>query len=120
MCDADRVRIAQALFAEYYLDKDSSEQMRTIISTKTDGDRSRRQTQTCLDPKSCQHTQNSVCYFQKKLALELGLLDYDDLLWQQQEVTEGKVPVVEVEFEVKGQSIKTASAGNSASRPIKV
>ncbi|MCA9372743.1 hypothetical protein KC921_01430, partial [Candidatus Woesebacteria bacterium] len=44
----------------------------------------------------------------RKLALELGLLDYDDLLWQQQEVTEGKVPVVEVEFEVKGQSIKTA------------
>lgn len=106
--DADHgVRIAQALFAEYYLDKDSSEQMRTIISTKPMvtvlGDKHKR-----VSIQSRVNTLRTRSAISRKLALELGLLDYDDLLWQQQEVTEGKVPVVEVEFEVKGQSIKTA------------
>ena len=42
-----------------------------------------------------------------KLAEELGLLDFDDLLWQQKEV-EGKVPVVEVTYSIKNKRKKTA------------
>ena len=44
----------------------------------------------------------------QELAEDLGLLDYDDLLWQQQEVVEGKLPVVEVTMQIKDKKITTA------------
>ncbi len=101
------VRIAQALFAEYYVDQQRADHGRTIISNKPTliikGDR----TKSLAVPAQV-NTLRARSAISRKLAVELGLLDYDDLLWQQQEVSEGKVPVVEVAFEVKGQQVKTA------------
>ncbi|MBP9781548.1 hypothetical protein KBC89_02740 [Candidatus Woesebacteria bacterium] len=101
------VRIAQALFTEYYADQHRVEQGLTIISNKptivVKGDRTKN-----LEVPALVNTLRARSAISRKLAVDLGLLDYDDLLWQQQEVSEGKVPVVEVEFEVKGQQVKTA------------
>ena len=101
------VRIAQALFAEYFIDQHRAEQGLTIISNKPTlvikGDRTKS-----LTVQGQVNTLRTRSAISRKLAVELGLLDYDDLLWQQQEVSEGKVPVVEIEFEVKGQIVKTA------------
>ncbi len=101
------VRIAQALFTEYYVDQHRVEQGLTIISNKPTivikGDRTKN-----LEVPALVNTLRARSAISRRLAVDLGLLDYDDLLWQQQEVSEGKVPVVEVEFEVKGQQVKTA------------
>jgi alpha-L-glutamate ligase-like protein len=101
------VRIAQALFAKFYVDQQRVEQGLTIISNKptivVKGDRTKD-----LAVPALVNTLRARSAISRKLAVDLGLLDYDDLLWQQQEVSEGKVPVVEVEFEVKDQLVKTA------------
>lgn len=101
------VRIAQALFAEHLISQDNVEKELLIISSQPTvtilGDNHKQTQQRALV--------NTVRYrsaISRKLASELDLLDYDDLLWQQQELLEGKVPVVEVTFEIKGLKIKTA------------
>jgi len=103
------VRIAQALFAEQFIDKTRAEKGLTIISNlpniEVRGDGGRLEEVAALV-----NTGKTASSISRKLAGELGLLDYDDLLWQQQEVTEGKVPVVEIEFHLKGEVVKTAMA----------
>ena len=100
------VRIAQALFATYYVDQAQSEQVLPIISHRPTlilhGEKGRRATV----PTQVNTTRGRSAV-SRKLATELGLLDYDDLLWQQQEITEGKVPAVEVTFELKDKVVKT-------------
>lgn len=106
--DADHgVRIAQALFAEHYVDQHRAEKGLVIISNRptitVHGDHKKQSQQLALV--------NTLRYrsaISRKLADELDLLDYDDLLWQQQEMLEGKVPVVEVSFEIKGTVVKSA------------
>ena len=101
------VRIARALFAEHFVDKFRAEKGLQIISNMPSiivkGDGKQRAKVTAM--VNTARTRSAIA---RELADQLGLLDYDDLLWQQQEVTEGKVPVVEVNFELKGEQIQTA------------
>ena len=100
------VKIAQALFAEHFSDNIKAEGGITIIPTEPTvtvyGDHKEKQIVTGLV-----NTGRSRSAISMKLAEELGLLDFDDLLWQQKEV-EGKVPVVEVTYSVKDKKHKTA------------
>ncbi len=98
------VRIAQALFAENYFETD--EERRPIISHKENaiifGDNS-AQVETEVLIKTGRY-RSAIA---SELARELGLIDLEDLLWYQQDAGEGKVPVVEVDFELKEQKVDT-------------
>ncbi len=100
------VKIARALFAENFSDKIKAESGLQIIPTNPTitvfGDSKQKETVLGLV-----NTGRSRSAISMDLAEELGLLDFDDLLWQQKEV-EGKVPVVEVPFSIKGKKMKTA------------
>jgi alpha-L-glutamate ligase-like protein len=100
------VKIAQALFAEHFSDNIRAESGLTIIPMQPTvtviGDRKKNKTVPGLI-----NTGRSRSAISMKLAEELGLLDFDDLLWQQKEV-EGKVPVVEVQYSIKNTKHKTA------------
>lgn len=101
------VKIAQALFAEYFADKIKVEESLKIISTQPSltvlgEDRKWHQTDAHVNT-GCYHSAIS-----ENFADQLGLVDIDDLLWQQQEGIEGKVPVVEVTYTLKGVKVKTA------------
>ncbi len=101
------VKIAQALFAESFADKIRVEEGLQIIPVDPDitvyaDDR---------DPYPLTAQVNTGRYrsaISQQLAEELGLVDYEDLLWQQQEATEGKVPVVEVAYKLKNRRFTTA------------
>ncbi|MCL4208292.1 hypothetical protein KJZ63_01490 [Patescibacteria group bacterium] len=101
------VKIAQALFAENFADKIKIEEGLKIISTNptvsVHGD----------DKKwySAEGRVNTGRYrsaISEDLADQLGLVDIEDLLWRQQEGLEGKLPVVEVQFSLKGVKHNTA------------
>lgn len=100
------VKIAQALFAVHFSDNIKAEDGLTIISTQPSvtihGDAKQKQTVPGLVNTGRYRSAISM-----KLAEELGLLDFDDLLWQQREV-EGKVPVVEVSYSLHDRRRKTA------------
>lgn len=100
------VKIAQALFAVHFSDNIKAEDGITIISTQPSvtihGDAKQKQTVPGLVNTGRYRSAISM-----KLAEELGLLDFDDLLWQQREV-EGKVPVVEVSYSLQDRRRKTA------------
>lgn len=101
------VKIAQALFAESFADKIKVEEGLKIISTTPTisvlGDNDKWYSS---DAKV--NTGRSRSAIGAQFADQLGLVDLDDLLWRQQESIEGKVPVVEVTFRMKGNKIKTA------------
>jgi alpha-L-glutamate ligase-like protein len=101
------VRISQALFAEKFADKIKAEEGLTIISPRESvlifGE---NKVKTEVD--GLINTGRYRSAISSKLADELGLIDLDDLLWFQQESEEGKVPVVEVKFKLKGKLRKTA------------
>lgn len=101
------VKIAQALFAESFADKVRVEEGLVLISYNP--------TLTVFDDKKGHHptpalvnTGRHRSAISEALAEELGLLDLDDLLWQQQELLEGKLPVVNVTFKLKQRTVKTA------------
>jgi len=100
------VKIAQALFAENFVDRKRAEKGLTIISNlptiEVYGENHTKKIITAMV-----NTSRIGSSIARNLAEELGLLDYDDLLWQQKEVVEGKVPVVEVAFKIKDELIKT-------------
>ncbi len=102
------VKIGQALFAENFADKIKSEEGLAIIpATPTVvlyGDDQQKETVPALV-----NTGRNRSAISEKLAEKLGLVDLEDLLWQQQEKIEGKVPVVEIRFRLKGRLIKTAA-----------
>ncbi len=101
------VKIAQALFAEWFADKIKAEEGLTIVSPK----------EKCVvygESKKSEiiegllNTGRFRSAISEKLAHDLGLVDIEDLLWQQQEGVEGKLPVVEVEIKIKTRKFKTA------------
>lgn len=98
------VRIAKALFAENYFE--AEEERLTIVNPKEDiiifGDNSRSEKVLALIK-----TGRYRSALASDLARDLGLIDLEDLLWYQQEAGEGKVPVVEVEFELNEERVKT-------------
>jgi alpha-L-glutamate ligase-like protein len=98
------VRIAKALFAENYFE--TEEERLTIINPKEDiiifGDNARSEKVLALIK-----TGRYRSALASDLARDLGLIDLEDLLWYQQEAGEGKVPVVEVEFELNEERVKT-------------
>lgn len=101
------VKIAQALFSEGVSEKVKTEQGMVVISHKPTmtvyGDqRKQRQAQALVN------TGRFRSAISQKLAQKLGLFDLDDLLWRQQEGLEGKLPVVELRFKLKGKTVKTA------------
>jgi len=101
------VKIGQALFAESFADEIIAKEGLKIIQT--------REHINVLDENEKYHdilafvdTKRFRSAISQELAEDLGLLDYDDLLWQQQEVVEGKLPVVEVTMQIKDKKITTA------------
>lgn len=101
------VKIGQALFAERFADKIKSEDGLRIISTRPqikvfDDAKTGHITLAFVDTKRFRSA------ISEQLAEQLNLVDYDDLLWQQQEVVEGKLPVVEVTIQLEERKIKTA------------
>lgn len=101
------VKIAKALFAESFADKIKIEEGLKIISTSP-------QLSIYGDDKKWYPTQGRVntsryrSAISSDLAEELDLVDLEDLLWRQQEGLEGKLPVVEVKFSLKGKKHTTA------------
>ncbi len=101
------VKIAQALFAESFADQIKIEEGLKIISTSPS-------IKVKADDNKWHNTTARVSTGRYRSAIseqfadQLGLIDIDDLLWQQQETIEGKVPVVEVTFKLKGHTVKTA------------
>jgi alpha-L-glutamate ligase-like protein len=101
------VKISRALFAESFADKIKMEEGLKIISTSP-------QLSIYGDDKKWYPTQGRVntgryrSAISADLAEELGLVDLEDLLWRQQEGLEGKLPVVEVQFSLKGKKHTTA------------
>jgi alpha-L-glutamate ligase-like protein len=104
---AHGVKIAQALFAEHFADQITAEEGLTIIPFRPSitifGDNRQKET-----VESLVNTGRMRSAISEKVAEKLGLVDFDDLLWQQKEKIEGKVPVVEVTFKLKGRKITTA------------
>ena len=100
------VKIAQALFAEHFADRIKAEEGITIISTEPSvivyGDRVK---DTALALVNTGRYRSAIS---ENLAEKLGLVDFEDLLWQQREKIEGKVPVVEVKFKLKDRVVNTA------------
>lgn len=101
------VKIAQALFAESFADKIKIEEGLTLIPYNP--------TLTLFDENKKQHhvsalinTGRQRSAISETLAEDLGLGDLDDLLWQQQELLEGKLPVINITFKFKHRTIKTA------------
>jgi len=101
------VKIAQALFAESFADEFKADQGLTIISTHPKI--------TIFDDKKKKHQVQALTNtgrfrsaISSQLAEDMGLVDLEDLLWRQQETAEGKVPVVNVSFKLKGKKINTA------------
>jgi len=98
------VRIAQALFAENYFETDDDR--RPIIGHKEEvvvfGDHG-----TKTEVEAFIKTGRYRSAIASELARDLGLIDLEDLLWYQQESGEGKVPVVEVDFELKDIKVDT-------------
>lgn len=101
------VKIAQALFADVYLDEKQVGQglqvipYRPTIQIYDDNGKGKR-------VEALVNTSRYRSAISQKLAEELGHFDIEDLLWRQQESIEGKVPVVEVEIKIKDRKIKTA------------
>ncbi|KUK79006.1 MAG: Alpha-L-glutamate ligase [Microgenomates bacterium 39_7] len=98
------VRIAQALFAENYFETD--DEKRPIVNHQEEitvfGDNdSEKKVEAFIK------TGRYRSAIASELARDLGLIDLEDLLWYQQEAGEGKVPVVEVDFELKEQRVDT-------------
>ncbi len=101
------VKISQALFAEKFADKIKAKEglqivsPREIVSVYTDQ-------KNTVDVSALINTGRSRSAIASDFANKLGLIDIDDLLWFQPVTGEGKVPVVEVKFKLKGQKIATA------------
>lgn len=101
------VKIAQALFVESFADELKAKEGLTVISTHPQisvfDDHNKAHT-----AKALVNTSRFRSAISSQLADELKLVDIDDLLWQQHEVSEGRVPVVNIKFKIKGRKIETA------------
>lgn len=101
------VKIAQALFAESFADKITTDEGYTIIPPRLTievySDIKKRYPVIAMVD-----TKRNRSVISEDFADQLGLVDLDDLLWRQQESIEGKLPVVEVSCKIKGKKITTA------------
>ncbi len=101
------VRIGQALFAEKFSDKIKAEDGLTIVSPFEDvvvyGDKQAKE-----DVDALLNTGRFRSAISTDLAKKLGLIDFDDFLWYQSEKEEGRAPVVQVSFRLKGQKRVTS------------
>jgi len=103
---AHGVKIAQALFAESFADEIIAKEGLSIISTNPkigifDEQNKEHSIQALVN------TSRFRSALAEEIAEQLGLIDIDDLLWQQESM-EGKVPVVEATLLIKDRKIKTA------------
>ncbi len=100
------VKVAQALFASDFASKIKNKAEFPVVSIHEDvlvwGDNKQK-----VEASAFLNTGRFSSAIAKKLAQDLGLIDVDDLLWFQSEQEEGKVPVVEVKFRIKDQTVKT-------------
>jgi alpha-L-glutamate ligase-like protein len=101
------VKVAQALFAHTFSDQIQIDSGRQVITTKPiiqilDEKRKQHETQALVN------TGRFRSAISEKYAHDLGLFDIDDLLWRQKEGIEGKVPVIEIKYKIKGKTVKTA------------
>jgi len=103
---AHGVKIAQALFAEVFIDESKIGEATPIISY--------RPTIQVYDDKHKPHTIDALINtsryrsaISQELAEKLGHYDIEDLLWRQKEI-EGSVPVIEIKIKINDQIIKTA------------
>jgi alpha-L-glutamate ligase-like protein len=101
------VRIGQALFAETFSDRIKAEDGLVIVSPFEEvtlyGENKQKVT-----TESLMNTGRFRSIISSNLAKQLGLIEFDDLLWYQQEKEEGRVPVVEVTFRLRSRKITTA------------
>ncbi len=100
------VKIAQALFAEIFVDEDKMGEATPIISYRPsiqvyDDKRKARSIDALIN------TSRYRSAISQELAEELGHYDMEDLLWRQKEI-EGSVPVIEIKIKINDQIIKTA------------
>ena len=89
------VKVSQALFAHNFSDQIKIDTGLQVISTQpiihvNDDDNKEHETEALVN------TGRYRSAISEKFAHELGLYNIDDLLWRQQELIEGKVPVIEV------------------------
>ncbi len=101
---AHGAKIGQSLFAETFSDKIKAEEGLQIVSPYEkllvyDSQKNKHEVEALIN------TGRFRSAIASSLAKELNLIDADDLLWHQQEKEEGRVPVVEVTFRVKGRKI---------------
>lgn len=99
------VRIGQALFSESFGDQRLIEEGVKVISTKPKL-MIKGEDNHWHETISQVNTVRNRSAISEELAQKLGLLDIDDLLWQQ-ESKEGKVPVIEVKAKLKDHSFRT-------------
>jgi alpha-L-glutamate ligase-like protein len=101
------VRIGQALFAETFSDRIKAEDGLMIVSPFEEvtlyGQSKQKETADAL-----MNTGRFRSVISSNLAKKLDLIEFDDLLWYQQEKEEGRVPVVEVTFRLRNRKIQTA------------
>lgn len=100
------VKIAQALFADVFIDETKVGEVTPIISYRPEVQVYDDQRQ----PHTVDALINTSRYrsaISQELAEELGHYDIEDLLWRQKEI-EGTVPVIEIELKIKGRRFKTA------------
>lgn len=100
------VKIAQALFAESFADEIIAKEGLSIISDSPkiiifDEENHEHMVQALVN------TTRFRSAISEQLAEQMGIIDIDDLLWQQ-ESFEGKVPVVEATIQIKDRKFKTA------------
>lgn len=101
------VKVAQALFAHTFTDQMKLDTGLQVISTQPtiivyDENKKENSTETLVN------TGRFRSAISERYAHDLGLFDIDDLLWRQQELIEGKVPVIEVKIKIRERKITTA------------
>lgn len=101
------VKIAQALFAESFADRIKAKEGLSIVNP-TEKITIFGNYKKDLETTALINTGRYRSAIAINTAKDLGLIDFEDLLWFQTESGEGKVPVVEVKFKLKNKTIKTA------------
>lgn len=100
------VKIAQALFAEIFVDEDKLGKTIPIISYRPDIQIYDNKNES-HHVKALINTSRYRSAISQELAEELGHYNIEDLLWRQKEI-EGSVPVIEIKIRIKDKLIKTA------------
>lgn len=97
------VKISQALFAAQFVDKVKAEKGLKIINFEP---KIKIMDHKEVEVKSRVNTGWGRSAISRELAKNLELYEPEDILWQQKS-SNGKVPVIEVKFELEGRSLKS-------------